>query len=73
MTQGISRRISNAKRLQMSALRNAVQKASASHLPYMQEAAMRTAYVFLLVLIALLAVSAVAGAVIAVNFDGTVL
>jgi hypothetical protein len=31
---------------------------------------MRTAYVFLLVLIALLAVSAVAGAVITVNFEG---
>lgn len=31
---------------------------------------MRTAYVFILVLIALLAVSAVAGAVIEVNFDG---
>jgi len=31
---------------------------------------MRTAYVFLLLLIVLLAVSAVAGAVITVNFDG---
>jgi len=54
----------------MPALRNAVQKASANHLPYMQEADMKTAYVFLLVLIVLLAVSAVAGAVIEVNFDG---
>ena len=31
---------------------------------------MRTAYVFLLVLIVLMAVSAVAGAVITVNFEG---
>ena len=62
--------LSDAIHDKMSALRNAVQKASANHLPYMQEAAMRTAYVFLLVLIALLAVSAVAGAVITVNFEG---
>ena len=55
----------------MPALRNAVQKASANHLQHLQtEDVMRTAYVFLLLLIALLAVSAVAGAVIEVNFDG---
>lgn len=47
-----------------------VQASSAGGLPYMQEAAMRTAYVFLLVLIVLMAVSAVAGAVIEVNFEG---
>jgi len=55
--------------IQMSALRHAVQKASANHLQHLQEAAMRTAYVVLLTVIALLALSVVGGAVFGINYE----
>lgn len=53
----------------MSALRNALQEASANHLQHLQEAVMRTAYAILLTVIVLLVLSVIGGAVFGTNYE----